>query len=99
MEKIINYLHYANPIAIVIGIVLSLAITIKLYRDAPERKGLGFSKYWQALMMDSFPSDDKSILIYEDSQERFALFKAHRVVAISVMSFIGLNIVLGILLD
>lgn len=95
----ISYLHYANPIAIIIGIVLSLTITIKLYQKAPENKGLGFSKYWQTLMMDSFPSDNKSILMYDDSDKRLRLFKLHRIVAISLMSFIGLNILLGILLD
>lgn len=95
----INYLHYVNPIAIVVGIILSFTITVVLYRNAPEKNILGFSKYWQALMMDSFPSDDKSILIYDDSPKRLGLFKMHRTVAISIMSFVGLNIFLGIIFD
>lgn len=99
MEALINYLHYANPIAIALAIVCSISIAARLYRNAPEKKDLGFVKYWQTLMMDSFPSEDKNILIYDDSSDRLLLFKLHRVVSVAVMAFIALNIVLGMLLE
>ena len=98
MENLINYLHYANPFAIILAIVSSALIAIKLYSGAPEKKDLGFNKYWQTLMMDSFPSEDKNILIYDDFPERLLLFKLHRIVSIGVMSFVAVNVVLGLLM-
>lgn len=87
------------PIVIPINIVISLIIAAKLYSDAPEKEGIGFNKYWQTLMMDSYPSTDKNILIYNDKPERHHLFKVHRIVSITAMSIIGINLLLLILLN
>lgn len=97
MENLINYLHYANPFAIFFAIIASSLIAIKLYSGAPEKKDLGFNKYWQTLMMDSFPSGDKNILIYDDCQARLSLFKLHRFLSVGVMAFVAVNVVFGLL--
>lgn len=81
------------------NIIISLGITILLYGEAPEKNDIGFNKYWQTLMMDSYPSADKKLLIYDDKKERYQLFKIHRCVSVIVMGVIVINMLLLILLS
>lgn len=94
MENPINYLNYAIPFSIIVNILVSISIALQLYSNAPEKNDLGFNKYWQTLMMDSYPSGDKNLLVYDDTPERLNLFKVHRAFSVGTMSFIVINVVL-----
>lgn len=98
MENLINFLRYSMPFVIAVSIVISLVISIRLYSDAPEKNEIGFNKYWQMLMMESYPSADKNLLIYDDKPERHKWFKIHRIVSVVGMTFIAANVVLQLLL-
>lgn len=94
-----NLINYSLPFAIILNIVVSLVIAIKLYLNAPEKNDIGFNKYWQTLMMDSYPSHDKNLLIYDDNPQRKKLFWLHKMVSIGVMVFIVINVILTLALN
>jgi hypothetical protein len=72
--KLIDLVPYVAPITIGFGFVFSLAIALRLYIDAPEKKEMGFNKYWHAFMLDASPGNEKKLLEYSDKIERYSLF-------------------------